>query len=86
MFYKVKNVKALDNYIIHVDFESGVSKKYDIKMLLTNFKEFETLIKVNGLFEQVKVDLGGYGISWNDDLDLSCNELYENGLLINNVL
>jgi hypothetical protein len=28
------------------------------------------------LFEQVKVDSGGFGISWNDDIDLSCNELY----------
>ena len=86
MFYKVKSVKALDNYIIHVDFESGVSKKYDIKTLIPDFKEFETLIQINGLFEQVKVDTGGYGISWNDELDLSCNELYANGVSINTVL
>ncbi|MCC8073433.1 MAG: hypothetical protein LIO62_04840, partial [Clostridiales bacterium] len=23
---------------------------------------------------------GGYGISWNDELDISCNELYEQGV------
>ncbi len=23
--------------------------------------------------------MGGYGIIWNDDLDLSCDELFENG-------
>ena len=34
---------------------------------------------VSGLFEQVKVDAGGYGISRNDDIDLSCEELYQNG-------
>ncbi|WP_199647569.1 DUF2442 domain-containing protein [Peptoclostridium sp. AF21-18] len=27
----------------------------------------------------MKIDTGGYGIIWNDDIDLSCNELYENG-------
>lgn len=27
----------------------------------------------------VEVDAGGYGIIWNDDIDLSCDELFENG-------
>ena len=31
------------------------------------------------LFRDVVVDQGGYGIIWNDDLDLSCDELWENG-------
>ena len=30
----------------------------------------------------MEVDAGGYGIVWNDDLDLSCNELYENGVTV----
>ena len=25
--------------------------------------------------------MGGYGIIWNDDLDLSCDELWENGIV-----
>ena len=25
-----------------------------------------------------KVDVGGYGISWNDEIDLSCDELWDN--------
>ena len=31
------------------------------------------------MFENVEVDAGGYGISWNDDLDLSCDEIWEHG-------
>ena len=30
----------------------------------------------------MQVDQGGYGIIWNDDLDLSCDEIYENGKTI----
>ena len=33
-----------------------------------------------GLFEQVAVDVGGYGVSWNDEIDLACDELWENGV------
>ena len=61
-------------------FEGNLKKKYDVKQLFNKFDVFRTLIDVKGLFEQVKVDVGGYGISWNDDLDLSCDELYYNGI------
>lgn len=33
-------------------------------------------------FNCVAVDVGGYGIVWNDDLDLSCDELWEHGIQI----
>lgn len=26
--------------------------------------------------------MGGYGIIWNDELDLSCDELWENGVTV----
>ena len=31
------------------------------------------------LFNSVIVDQGGYGIVWNDDIDISCDELWANG-------
>ena len=40
------------------------------------------LILNRDLFNSVSVDSGGYGISWNDDVDISCDELWENGRAI----
>ena len=40
------------------------------------FRDLET---VPGLFRQVRVDPGGYGVSWTGDLDLSAEEIYVNG-------
>jgi hypothetical protein len=31
------------------------------------------------VFSSVIVDVCGYGIVWDDELDLSCDELWENG-------
>ncbi len=81
MFYKVSAVKALDNFILLIIFENGEEKYYDVKTLFDKFPPFRDLENVEGLFKQVKVDNGGYGISWNDDIDLSCNELWINGKL-----
>ena len=79
MFYKVQAVKPLDGFILLVDFQNGKQKKYDVSPLLDKWEPFKAFMQINGLFEQVKVDIGGYGVSWNDDIDLSCNELYNNG-------
>lgn len=81
MFHKILSVKTMPNYIILVFFENGETKKYDVSLLFNKWESFKTLESVTGLFEQVKVDVGGYGISWNDDIDLSCDELYQNGVL-----
>ena len=79
MFHKVKTVIPLPNYLLAIDFENGERSHYDVKPLLHKWESFKTLTAVKGLFEQVRVDAGGYGISWNDDIDLSCDELYTNG-------
>ncbi len=78
MFHKVKNVYPKDNMIIEVDFDNKVRKEYDIKTILNKwiiFKELED----EELFKKVKVDVGGYGVSWNENIDLSCEELWKNG-------
>lgn len=79
MFYKIKSIKALPNYILQATFINGVTKLYDVKPLFDIWQPFKAITYTKGLFELVKVDTGGYGISWNDDIDLSCNELWENG-------
>jgi len=33
-------------------------------------------------FYTVEVDVGGYGVIWGDELDLSCDELWTNGTAI----
>ena len=84
MFYKVQDVKPLEKYKLLVTFQNGEIKKYDVKPLFDKWQAFKDLAYINGLFQQVKVDAGGYGISWNDDIDLSCDELYYNGVSIEN--
>jgi len=79
MFHHVKEVTPLADHVLLVRFADGKEKQYDVKPLFTEIAVFQSLLYVDGLFEQVKVDPGGFGISWNDDIDLSCDELYDNG-------
>ena len=79
MFHKIKNVFPLPEYKLSIQFSEGITKLYDIKPLFETMTSFRALEKSTELFAGVRVDTGGYGIVWNDELDLSCDELWENG-------
>ena len=81
MIYVLQNkkIKPLDNYKLLVTFFNNEVKEYNVGIWFDKNQYFKVLSSTTGLFEQVKVDIGGYGISWNNELDLSCNELYFNG-------
>ena len=81
MFHKVKSVTPLLDYVLLVHFADGCAKKYDVKPLLSKFASFNQLAE-HGMFVGVSVDVGGYGVSWNDDVDLSGDELWEHGVSI----
>ena len=80
MEYKIRAVEALPDYFLSVLFENGERKKYDVNPLIKKYECFNAFLLTNKLFEQVKADIGGYGVSWNKDLDISSHELYINGV------
>ena len=82
MFHKIKNVFVLPEYKLSVQFSEGVTKIYDVKPLFERIPLFAELKDNHAVFACVSVDGGGYGIVWNDDLDLSCDELWENGVQV----
>ncbi|MGN0107823.1 MAG: DUF2442 domain-containing protein [Hominilimicola sp.] len=79
MFEKIKSVEPLNDFILRAVFENGVTKLYDVKPVMNKIDVFQDL-KNNNIFKNVKVDTGGYGISWNDYIDLECTEIWDNGI------
>ena len=79
MAHRIISVKPMDNMILSVVFQNGVEKMYDIKKLYDTFPQFKVFEKNINLFEEVQVDIGGYGISWNDELDLDASSIWEEG-------
>lgn len=80
MTHRIIQVETLEKYLLKAVFQNGVEKQYDMCQLFPAIPQFEVLKMEHGLFEKVRVDVGGYGISWNDELDLSADEIWENGV------
>lgn len=81
MFHKIEEVIPKENLIIVVKFKNGIIKKYNIKEIIDKWEIFNELYN-DQLFKMVKVDPGGLGISWNEKIDLSSEEIWENGIEI----
>ena len=76
MYPKIISISPNDDYTLLVTFSDKKTQLYDMNLLLQK-SPFDQL-KDKNLFFSVQVDVGGYGISWNDFIDLSEYELYVN--------
>lgn len=80
MLHRIVDVKPMEKTILSVVFQNGVEKTYDVQTLYHVFPQFKVLEVDFELFRNVKVDAGGYGISWNDDLDLAAEDIWLDGI------
>lgn len=79
MFHKISNVMAIPDYKIMVMFENEVVKEYDLKPLFEQYKQFCKL-KENELYYDVHVGKDRCGVIWDDETDLSSEEIWDNGV------
>jgi hypothetical protein len=73
----VQSVTPLPGKRLRVTFTSGKSKVYDCTPLLK--KEPFAPLRNGAFFANVRPAHGGYGVVWNDEVDLSESELWLHG-------
>ena len=79
----IKYIEPLSDYRLFVIFDNGVIKVYSMKEKLQS-PAFQPLQDI-ALFNQAHAASGGYGVVWNDRIDLSEFELWKNGVEISSV-
>ena len=82
MFHKINSISATKDFRLIAHFWSGETKIYDMESIFKRWAIFRKLKDKPEDFFEVKVDEGGYGVSWSDDLDLSAEEIWANGEMI----
>lgn len=80
-FHMIRSIGVLPNQTLIAQFDDGTIKTYDVKSLYNKYPIFKRL-EDHELFSQATVDVGGYGIIWNDEIDLDSNEIWANGRTI----
>ena len=78
---RIESVKPLPRRRLLVEFQNGESRVFDCNPLLSD-PRFAGLRNAF-LFKAVRVDSGGYGVSWTDEIDLSESEIWIKGTKAN---
>ena len=75
MYFAIRDVKALDNYLLLLTFENGEKKHFDMKPYLETgiFKELKDL----NLFKTVRTSFDS--IEWDNEADFDPEVLYHEG-------
>jgi len=74
---KIVSAHAIDDLTLLVEFSNHDRKHYSIEKLLE--KPMFLLLQNPSFFRSFRIDDGGYGIVWNEEIDLSEYELWKNG-------
>jgi DNA-binding XRE family transcriptional regulator len=80
MFHKAVDLKLLDGTALELTFQDGTVKKYDMSLLFDKYPQLQALNN-RELFLSGKL-LGGYGVMWNEDLDIEAETIYEDGVTV----
>ena len=76
---KVVSVKALDNYILEIEFEDGLRKTIDIHPFISD--GISAALKDKAYFDSVKLEDGG--IAWPNGYDFCPNFLRDDVSAVN---
>lgn len=74
---RVRSVEPRSGKALLVTFENGERKIYDCTPLLQS--EVFSPLKDESLFRCAHAASGGYGVVWNDEIDLAESEVWLNG-------
>lgn len=80
---RIKYLEPLPGYRLFIIFDNGDIKVYSLAERLQT-PAFRAL-QDESLFITAHIANGGYGVIWNDDIDLSEYELWQKGVEVSNV-
>ena len=79
MIPRVKSVIPMENYILDVVFDDNVRVYYDMKKDISSLPGYDDLRNIQGLYQNVQLDLSRTCIYWNEYIDLPSDTIYEYG-------
>lgn len=81
----IEKVRPLDGFILEAVFTGGEIRQYDCQLLIDEIPAFSAMAQDPEIFSHPQVACGGYGVVWNDDLDVASEEIWDNGKVVSPV-
>ena len=82
MFMHATNLRLLEDVTLELTFQDGKIIRYDMSRLFSKYPQLVELRNNRDLFLSGHLDAGGYGVIWNDELDIDATSVYECGEVV----
>ena len=82
MHYIATKVRFLEDVTVELTYQDGKIIRYDMSQMFSKYPQLEELRRNRKLFESGHLDVGGYAVVWNDDLDFDATGIYEDGIVV----
>ena len=81
MLISAEKIEFLKGTIVQVTFIDGKIIQYDMSLMYSKYPHFK-LLDDRKLFLSGRLDIGGDGVIWTDEIDFSCASIYECGIVV----
>lgn len=85
MNQNIREIRMKDNLVVEAVFFSGIVKDFDVSLLFEKHPEYKVLKQDTGLWENAELLPQGSEVYFNDDLDLTAEEIWKYGVTVGKV-
>ena len=82
MHVRALKVEFLEDVTLQMTFQDGKVIKYDMSQMFEKYPQLEELRRNRKLFESGHLDLTGFAVIWNDELDFDATSIYDDGEVV----
>ena len=79
------DLKFLEDVTLEMTFQDGKVIRYDMSQMFNKYPQLEELRKNRKLFLSGHLDLTGFAVIWNDELDFDATSIYDDGEVVGQV-
>lgn len=85
MHYIAIDLKFLEDVALEMTFQDGKVIRYDMSKMFNKYPQLKELRNNRELFLNGHLDVGGYAVVWNDELDFETTSIYDDGEVVGQV-
>lgn len=82
MHVRALKVEFLEDVTLQMTFQDGKVIRYDMSQMFEKYPQLEELRRNRKLFESGHLDLTGFAVIWNDELDFDATSIYDDGEVV----
>lgn len=85
MHHRAIDLQFLEDVTLEMTFQDGKVIRYDMSKMFDKYPQLDELRRNRKLFLSGHLDLTGFAVIWNDELDFDATSIYDDGEVVGQI-